>query len=68
MYPLRSNARSAKSILGGRVALTHSGFTSLDILLVNHLEGFQGNVIPIDGTLVARTCHERLSLVDEADD
>ena len=27
-----------------------------------------GGSIPIDGTLAARTCHERSSLVDEADD
>jgi len=43
-------------------------FTSPDIPPVNYPEGFQGNAIPIDGTLVARICHERLSLVDEADD
>ena len=45
-----------------------SAFTSPDIPPVNYPEGFQGNTIPIDGTLVARICHERLSLVDEADD
>ena len=27
-YPLRSNALSAKSVLGGRVALTHSSRTN----------------------------------------
>lgn len=45
-----------------------STFTSPDIPRVNYPEGFQGNEIPIDGTLVARICLERLSLVDEADD
>ena len=43
-------------------------FTSPDIPPVNYPEGFQGNEIPIDGTLVARICLERLNLVDEADD
>lgn len=45
-----------------------STFTSPEIPPVNYPEGFQGNEIPIDGTLVARICLERLSLVDEADD
>jgi len=43
-------------------------FTSPEIPPVNYPEGFQGNEIPIDGTLVARICLERLNLVDEADD
>jgi hypothetical protein len=45
-----------------------STFTSPEIPRVNYPEGFQGNEIPIDGTLVSRICHERLSLLDEADD
>lgn len=49
-------------------ASPYSTFTSPDIPPVNYPEGFQGNEIPIDGTLVARICLERLSLVDEADD
>lgn len=46
----------------------HRTFTSPEIPPVNYPEGFQGNEIPVDGTLVARICLERLSLVDEADD
>ena len=46
----------------------HRTFTSPEIPPVNYPEGFQGNEIPIDGTLVARVCLERLNLVDEADD
>ncbi|EJD46971.1 hypothetical protein AURDEDRAFT_102827 [Auricularia subglabra TFB-10046 SS5] len=34
---------------------------------VNYPDGFQGNEIPIDGALVAKLCHERLSLPLEAD-
>ena len=41
---------------------------SLDIPPVNYPEGFQGDAIPIDGTLAPRTCYERPILVDEADD
>lgn len=37
-------------------------FTYPDLPRVNFPEGFQGNAIPIDGELVARLCHERLSL------
>lgn len=43
-------------------------FTSPDTPPVAYPEGFQGNEIPIDGREVARLCHERLSLADEADD
>ena len=46
----------------------YSTFTSPEIPPVNYPEGFQGNEIPIDGTLVARIILERLNLVDEADD
>lgn len=35
---------------------------------VAYPEGFQGNSIPIDGALVAKICHERLILSEEADD
>ncbi|EPS95320.1 hypothetical protein FOMPIDRAFT_1043637 [Fomitopsis schrenkii] len=43
-------------------------FTRPDVPPVNYPEGFQGNSIPIDGAAVARLCHERLTLSDEADD
>ncbi len=45
-----------------------SAFTRPDVPPVAYPEGFQGNEIPIDGTLVAKICHERLTLSDEADD
>ena len=45
-----------------------SSFTRPDVPSVNYPEGFQGNSIPIDGAAVARLCHERLTLSDEADD
>ncbi|KII95730.1 hypothetical protein PLICRDRAFT_121283 [Plicaturopsis crispa FD-325 SS-3] len=43
-------------------------FTSPQTPDVLYPEGFQGNAIPIDGAVVARLCHARLSLSDEADD
>jgi len=43
-------------------------FTRPDVPPVNYPEGFQGNAIPIDGGAVARLCHERLTLSEEADD
>ncbi|KAI0777523.1 hypothetical protein BD413DRAFT_467266 [Trametes elegans] len=43
-------------------------FTRPDVPPVAYPEGFQGNEIPIDGTLVAALCHERLTLSEEADD
>ncbi|KAI0938832.1 hypothetical protein AcW1_001531 [Taiwanofungus camphoratus] len=43
-------------------------FTRPDVPPVNYPEGFQGNEIPIDGTAVARLCHQRLTLSEEADD
>ncbi|KAH9940680.1 hypothetical protein B0H21DRAFT_753931 [Amylocystis lapponica] len=43
-------------------------FTRPDVPPVNYPEGFQGNRIPIDGAAVARLCHQRLTLSDEADD
>lgn len=46
----------------------YRSFTSPEIPPVNYPEGFQGEAIPIDGTAVARLCHQRLSLEDSADD
>lgn len=46
----------------------NSYFTGADVPPVAYPEGFQGNEIPIDGALVARLVHERLSLAEEADD
>ncbi|KAJ3546343.1 hypothetical protein NM688_g5529 [Phlebia brevispora] len=43
-------------------------FTRPDVPRVAYPDGFQGNSIPIDGTLVARICQERLTLSEEADD
>ncbi|EPQ54991.1 hypothetical protein GLOTRDRAFT_116124 [Gloeophyllum trabeum ATCC 11539] len=43
-------------------------FTRPDVPQVAYPEGFQGNSIPIDGALVARLCHERLTLAEETDD
>ncbi|KIJ51221.1 hypothetical protein M422DRAFT_26647 [Sphaerobolus stellatus SS14] len=39
-------------------------FTAPDLPPIAYPEGFQGNEIPIDGEMVARLCHERLSLPD----
>ncbi|KZT19009.1 hypothetical protein NEOLEDRAFT_1142654 [Neolentinus lepideus HHB14362 ss-1] len=43
-------------------------FTRPDVPQVAYPPGFQGNEIPIDGMLVARLCHERLTLAEETDD
>ena len=43
-------------------------FTSPRLPKPAYPEGFQGNSIPIDGRVVARLVHERLSLAVEADD
>lgn len=48
--------------------LFRRAFTRPDVPPVAYPEGFQGNEIPIDGSLVARICVERLSLSEEADD
>ncbi|KAI9462639.1 hypothetical protein F5148DRAFT_1213251 [Russula earlei] len=45
-----------------------SYFSGTEVPPVAYPEGFQGNDIPIDGELVARLVHERLSLAEEADD
>ncbi|KAL0960850.1 hypothetical protein HGRIS_005866 [Hohenbuehelia grisea] len=56
------------------LGMTHYGFwgskyfTSPDMPPPAYPEGFQGTEIPIDGEVVARLCHERLSLVVELDD
>ena len=46
----------------------HSYFSGADVPPVAYPEGFQGNEIPIDGAVVAKLVHERLSLAEEADD
>ena len=46
----------------------HSYFSGADVPPVAYPEGFQGNEIPIDGAVVAKLIHERLSLAEEADD
>ncbi|KAF8273430.1 hypothetical protein EI94DRAFT_1715877 [Lactarius quietus] len=46
----------------------NSYFSGADVPPVAYPEGFQGNEIPIDGAVVARLVHERLSLAEEADD
>ena len=44
-------------------------FTGAEVPRVAYLSrGFQGNEIPIDGELVAKLVHRRLSLAEEADD
>jgi len=40
-------------------------FTAPDLPDVSYPDGFQGNAIPLDGDVVARLCHERLSLPDD---
>ena len=45
-----------------------SYFFGADVPPVAYPEGFQGNEIPLNGTLVAKLVHERLSLAEEADD
>ncbi|KAI0060492.1 hypothetical protein BV25DRAFT_1992823 [Artomyces pyxidatus] len=46
----------------------NAAFTRPDVPPVSYPEGFQGNSIPIDGRVVARLCHQRITLADEADD
>ncbi|KAI0292532.1 hypothetical protein BC826DRAFT_1018526 [Russula brevipes] len=45
-----------------------SYFSGAEVPPVAYPEGFQGNEIPIDGELVAKLVHRRLSLAEEADD
>jgi len=45
-----------------------SYFSGAEVPQVAYPEGFQGNEIPIDGELVAKLVHKRLSLAEEADD
>lgn len=47
---------------------TYSYFTGAEVPRVAYPEGFQGNEIPIDGEVVAKLVHRRLSLAEEADD
>ncbi|KAI0301587.1 hypothetical protein B0F90DRAFT_1718463 [Multifurca ochricompacta] len=46
----------------------NSYFSGPDVPPVAYPQGFQGNEIPIDGEVVAKLVHERLSLAEEADD
>ena len=46
----------------------YSYFTGAEVPPVAYPEGFQGNEIPIDGELVAKLVHRRLTLAEEADD
>jgi hypothetical protein len=48
--------------------VAYSYFTGAEVPRVAYPEGFQGNEIPIDGELVAKLVHRRLSLAEEADD
>lgn len=48
--------------------LHNSYFSGADAPAVAYPEGFQGNEIPIDGEVVARLVHMKLSLEEEADD
>lgn len=50
------------------ILAAHSYFTGGEVPPVAYPEGFQGNQIPIDGELVAKLVHRRLSLAEEADD
>jgi hypothetical protein len=47
---------------------SRSYFSGAEVPPVAYPEGFQGNEIPIDGELVAKLVHRRLSLAEEADD
>ncbi|KAF8588862.1 hypothetical protein K439DRAFT_1384034 [Ramaria rubella] len=53
------------------LGMTHYGFwgneyfTAPDLPPIDYPEGFQGEEIPLDGDIVARLCHERLSLPDD---
>jgi hypothetical protein len=51
-----------------RAHAAYSYFTGAEVPPVAYPEGFQGNEIPIDGELVAKLVHRRLSLAEEADD
>ena len=46
----------------------YSYFSGAEAPPVAYPEGFQGNEIPLDGELVAKLVHRRLSLAEEADD
>ncbi|KAI0030021.1 hypothetical protein K488DRAFT_55137 [Vararia minispora EC-137] len=46
----------------------NKAFTRPDVPPVAYPEGFQGNEIPINGSVVAKIVQERLALSDEADD
>jgi len=50
-----------------RAHAAFSYFTGAEVPRVAYSEGFQGNEIPIDGELVAKLVHRRLSLAEEAD-
>ena len=54
--------------LSSRTHAAYSYFTGAEVPRVAYPEGFQGNEIPIDGELVAKLVHRRLSLAEEADD
>jgi len=54
--------------LSSRAHAACSYFTGAEVPRVAYPEGFQGNEIPIDGELVAKLVHRRLSLAEEADD
>jgi hypothetical protein len=51
-----------------RAHAAYSYFSGGEAPPVAYPEGFQGNEIPIDGELVAKLVHRRLSLAEEADD
>jgi len=54
--------------LSTRAHVAYSYFTGAEVPRVAYPEGFQGNEIPIDGELVAKLVHRRLSLAEEAVD
>jgi len=54
--------------LSSHAHVAYSYFTGAEVPRVAYPEGFQGNEIPIDGELVAKLVHRRLSLAEEADD
>lgn len=43
-------------------------FTSSELPPVKYPEGFQGNDIPIDGSVVAALCQDRIRIKSESDD
>ncbi|KAL4079337.1 hypothetical protein J3A83DRAFT_4208905 [Scleroderma citrinum] len=55
-YTTRSLGMSYYGVWGNET------FTSLDLPPVKYPEGFQGNDIPIDGTVVAKLCQDRISV------